>query len=540
MTKNAQIKLIKTNAPDKAHLNRKFLLLIAVIEGASVMGIELAGAKMIAPFYGTSLYVWASVLAVTLGGLTTGYFVGGWATYRYSSQKLLFFILLTGTFLIALMPLLALKLIPATSGLGLRAGSLVSSMLFMFLPLVCMGMVSPTLIQLNNIELKGTGKTAGTIYAISTVGGIIMTLFMGFYLLPEWGIRNSVFLISALLGSITVFYVINYRKFKLWLGIGLVLTIFSLLGAKKPFNDPDLTGKYIYRSEGVLGQVSIFDEQELKTKIVYRSLFINQIPQTFVNLRDMPVSVWNYPHRISMLASIKPPQSRGLLIGMGGGSIAMELKSLGYDLDIVEIDRRMPDLATKYFGFDKAGFRIQIDDGRHFIKSIGKKYDLIILDVLNGENQPYHLFTKESFNEIKNILTFNGFMIINFQGYMYGKLGKPARSIIKTLVESNFKVQYHFEGNKEKDGDIHLIASINDMDFKNINTERLNICCRKFPLFYKNLKNSDDTVINDAVLLTDNSPTFETMNTRWNEQWRLFTMKGFLNRTTELHIPFFK
>ena len=53
------------------------------------MAIELAGAKMVAPFYGTSLYVWASVLAVTLGGLTTGYFLGGWTTYRYPAMKML-------------------------------------------------------------------------------------------------------------------------------------------------------------------------------------------------------------------------------------------------------------------------------------------------------------------------------------------------------------------------------------------------------------------------------------------------------------------
>lgn len=65
---------------EKEIFNQKYLYLIAFIEGGSVMAIELAGAKMIAPFFGTSLYVWASALAVTLGGLTTGYFAGGWAT----------------------------------------------------------------------------------------------------------------------------------------------------------------------------------------------------------------------------------------------------------------------------------------------------------------------------------------------------------------------------------------------------------------------------------------------------------------------------
>ena len=33
------------------------------------MATELFGAKMLAPFFGSSLYVWATVLAMTLGGL---------------------------------------------------------------------------------------------------------------------------------------------------------------------------------------------------------------------------------------------------------------------------------------------------------------------------------------------------------------------------------------------------------------------------------------------------------------------------------------
>src|ERR1700757_3558763 len=143
--------------------HRNLLLLVAFIEGGAVMAIELAGAKMVAPFYGTSLYVWASVLAVTLGGLTTGYFLGGWASYRYPAMKILIGVLLAGTVLIYIMPLLALKIMPATNGLGLRMGSLVSCTLFMFLPLICMGMVSPAIIHLSNQELKGTGRTAGTI-----------------------------------------------------------------------------------------------------------------------------------------------------------------------------------------------------------------------------------------------------------------------------------------------------------------------------------------------------------------------------------------
>src|ERR1700679_3775507 len=90
-----------------------FFFLVAFTEGASVMAIELTGAKMVAPFYGGSLFVWAAVLTVTLGGLTSGYFLGGRAAYRYPGTNLLFGVLLIGTLLIAIMPLLSVLVMPA-------------------------------------------------------------------------------------------------------------------------------------------------------------------------------------------------------------------------------------------------------------------------------------------------------------------------------------------------------------------------------------------------------------------------------------------
>ena len=85
----------------------RYLFVIAFIEGASVMAIELAGAKSIAPYYSSSLYVWAAVLSVTLGGLTSGYFLGGRLASRYPRGNLLVAVLATGTVLTALMPALS-------------------------------------------------------------------------------------------------------------------------------------------------------------------------------------------------------------------------------------------------------------------------------------------------------------------------------------------------------------------------------------------------------------------------------------------------
>lgn len=528
---------------EKSRMNHNLLFLIAFIEGGTVMAIELAGAKMIAPFFGTSLYVWASVLAVTLGGLTAGYFAGGWATYRYQPLRMLFWELLAGTLLIALMPVLAISVMSVTGSLGVRLGSLLSSLAFMFLPLVCMGMVSPTIIQLSNRELKGTGKTAGTIYAISTIGGITMTLLMGFYFLPEWGIRKSVFLAAILLGLMAILVVIIGRRFKVVSGIGFLAVILLFFASSSSFSDVNAAEKYLYRSEGILGQLAVVDS---KTGDHTRSLFINRCPQTVVNPGKLPASLWKYPHRIAMLASIKPAGSKALLIGLGGGGIAMELKKMGFSVDAVELDKRVPELAEEYFGFEPGGMNVTIDDGRHFIRTTGNKYDLVVIDVLNGEIQPYQMFTTESFAELKQIMAPDGLLIINNQGFLLGEHGRGGRSVYKTLVESGFKAKYYFAGDADHSGDIHFIASPSDFQIFFNPSERINACCREYPVDYQSLVISVEVVaannpldLNDAEVLTDDRPALETLYNYSNEEWRTNIMKSLIGRRKAKPVPLF-
>ena len=520
--------------------NFRLYYLIAFIEGASVMSIELAGAKMIAPFYGTSLYVWSSVLAVTLGGLTLGYFIGGRATYKYPGTKLLFLVLLVGAILIALMPLFALRVMPAMMDLGLRMASLISATCFMLLPLVCMGMVSPILIQLSNDELKGTGKTAGNIYAISTVGGIIMTLLMGFYLLPEWGIRKSIFLTASLLISMPVLLFFSNRKFKGWLISGLLVLSFVVLGSFKPFKDPQLYFHFLYQSEGILGQVSVLENPLPQSNRVFRLLFLNNIAQTKCNVDFIPASGWSYPHRLATLASVKPKGSRALLIGMGGGSVAMELKKMGFVVDVVEIDKRMPEIAETYFGFKPDNMTVNIDDGRHYIKSTNHKYDLVITDVLNGETQPSHLFTVEAFKDLKNILANDALVLINFQGYLKGKHGLAARSIYKTLIESGFNTKYFHQGTETEDGDIHFIATLGNLNFNSINANRLNDCCKVMEFNHADIITETALSVTDGLVLHDDQPKLEVIGNYWNEEYRKSSLNLFLKPYAENEIPFFQ
>jgi len=267
---------------------------------------------------------------------------------------------------------------------------------------------------------------------------------------------------------------------------------------------------------------------------------INHITQTYVAMTDPPLSHLNYTHRIATLAGLKPAGAKVLLIGMGGGSVATELKKMGFHLDVVEIDPRMFSVAKEYFAFDPRGVREFVDDGRHFIRSVTDKYDLVVIDVLNGELQPNHMFTKESCKELRNVLSPDGLILINFQGYVYGRYGRAARSLIKTLANGGFVCRFFFAGDAEHSGDIHIAASPMEMDYTSLDPGRLNACCKNLPPFYKELKTDKDIDLTDALVLSDDRPVFDKLNNKWNEEWRQLAIDNVLSEVVKYKIPFFR
>src|ERR1043166_6521070 len=110
------------------------------------------------------------------------------------------------------------------------------------------------------------------------------------------------------------------RKSKTPIVLSSLALIVVVLGSREPFADPQIPTRFVYRSEGILGQLSVLSFFNDDNNPV-RMLFLNQIPQTFVRADSMPASCWYYPHRLSTMASIKPRDSKALLIGMGGGSL---------------------------------------------------------------------------------------------------------------------------------------------------------------------------------------------------------------------------
>jgi len=176
------------------------------------MATELISSKLVAPFYGTSIYVWAAIFSVTLIGLALGYYYGG----KFSEEKasIAFFrkMLLLCTFFVLIMPFWSKFILGVTSDIfSLELGIIVSVLLFLFPPLFLFGMVSPFVIQfLSSTEKKGFGRVAGKVYAISTIGGVLATFSFGFYFIPFSGVfMSSIYVFFMVLFGLLLTYIIK-------------------------------------------------------------------------------------------------------------------------------------------------------------------------------------------------------------------------------------------------------------------------------------------------------------------------------------------
>ena len=182
------------------------LYLLAFIEGGALMAIELIGSKIIAPYYGGSLYTWTAVLATTLGGLALGYQLGGTMSSKHDNKKLLFYLFLLSGLLVIGMRFYGPFVLEVTLPLEIRVGVTISSFFILTPILMCFGMVSPLIINTLYNDYGVAGKSAGTVYAISTFGGVLFCLPFGLYVIPFIGIKISLLIIGGLLLAAGIMY----------------------------------------------------------------------------------------------------------------------------------------------------------------------------------------------------------------------------------------------------------------------------------------------------------------------------------------------
>jgi predicted membrane-bound spermidine synthase len=188
----------------------KYLFLTVFISGMTVLGVELSASRLLAPFFGNSLIIWANLIGLILIYLSLGYWLGGRWADRDPRGTTFFQIIAWGAFLVGLIPSVSRPILNwsqqgfATLTAGIMIGSLLGVLILFSVPMILLAMASPFAIRLAVTHVEGSGKIAGSIYALSTLGSILGTFLPVLVLIPNIGTRHTFLLFSAVLLTIAI------------------------------------------------------------------------------------------------------------------------------------------------------------------------------------------------------------------------------------------------------------------------------------------------------------------------------------------------
>lgn len=401
----------KKSAPAGA-MNKKYILSTAFLEGLSVLIIEIAGARAIAPFYGTSLRVWTSQITATLLFLALGYGLGGRLS-RVSGRWNLPSVFWGAGIWLGLFPWIRPSVLTVTAMVtGVAQGSLLAASVLFGPPLLCLGAVSPLLIQRLQEGDRG-GAAAGGIFFTNTMGGLAGGWLTALVLIPHVPLRvilAATGLTLALLGSLWAW---NLRKPAVALVLPAILFI-GLLAAPKPAQSiaiGEYQGVVLYSKASCMGLVQVLNiqKQGLNQGMI---LLLDGINQGGME-RESGLTIYPFAEYLSYFSwSYHPQAKRALLLGLGTGVLAKQLVARGLEVDAVEIEPRMQEVAKTFFGLP-ANVRVHLEDGRAFLNRSQEKWDLIYLDCFAGENPPWYLLTTEGMGVMHDHLAPGGRLLVN-------------------------------------------------------------------------------------------------------------------------------
>ncbi len=175
------------------------------------MSFEILGSRVLAPNFGGSVFVWGSLISVFLTGLSAGYYLGGRLADRSPSSKKLGLMIVAPGILFLSFPLYSGPVTDwiFSQDLGVRLSPLIASLVLFLLPSFFLGIVSPYTAKLMICSLHTSGKTIGTLYALSTFGSIVGTLVTSFYLITVAGVNALIMGQGAVLiiSSVPLFFI---------------------------------------------------------------------------------------------------------------------------------------------------------------------------------------------------------------------------------------------------------------------------------------------------------------------------------------------
>lgn len=403
-----------------------YIYMAVIVSGGSVLALELLGTRILAPFYGASLYLWSALISITLAALSVGYAIGGrWADRGPKLSRFSTMLGLAGVW-IALVPIMRTPVLAISETAGLRTAVLVTAFALFFPPLTLLGMTSPYAIRLKASSLDVVGRTSGNLFSISTIASVVAAVATGFFLIPNVGVTRLLLLIGLALVGTSVFGLILARGRKLMALSALFIVTYALGFQFAPGLSADPEKGLIAIAQSAYGEIRVVELDDARYMVLDGGIHTIIDPMTWD-------SRFPYVNVLDLARGFSGTPGEMLLVGLGGGSVAKSFKRAGWNVDAVEIDPAIPPIAYQYFGLRKEEAAVYPMDARQYLITHDKKYDAVVMDAFGSSSIPFHLVTTEAFRLIRSRMTEDGVLAMNVEAVGWDDI--IVRSLAVTIGE---------------------------------------------------------------------------------------------------------
>jgi len=170
-----------------------FLFILVFLLGMLSMGLQLVASRVLAPFFGNSIFVWASLITTFLAAFSTGSFIGAAVSAQFISRQCR----IVAGLMIACSATLLFDSLASYSICdwldlhieNLPAKLITSCLVLYFIPVMSLSSITPVCVAWYDRREKSAGRSAGFLSGISTLGNIIGVLVAAFVLIPTFGLH---------------------------------------------------------------------------------------------------------------------------------------------------------------------------------------------------------------------------------------------------------------------------------------------------------------------------------------------------------------
>ena len=406
---------------NKLMRNKWFLYITEFFAGVSVMAVELGASRLMAPYFSSSQIVWTVIIGVIMIAMAIGNLWGGKLADKTNSPDRLYGRILIAAIWIALIPFAGRWLIAGVSLLlatfvtknFLVWAALAACLVIFAFPCVLLGTVTPSLTKFTVDNLDDTGKTVGRLNALNTIGSIIGTFVPTFITIPAVGTAATFLIFAGVLAAIGIVYFAFARK-RMIKGIVAVVVIVGLCFTLPTYSFAFWENDITLEDESIYNYLQVKDNDK-RTVLSTNVLFgVQSIQRKDAELTGM---YYDYALAAPCMAGMDGSENDGrsvMILGMGSGTYASYCVRYfpGVKVQGAEIDQKIADIATEYFGLP-GSVEVAVEDGRAYLTASQEQFDVIMVDAYQDITIPFQLSSVEFFTEVQRHLKPGGVMVVN-------------------------------------------------------------------------------------------------------------------------------